>query len=47
MLVYEISGSGFESSCSHLNFTLSRGIENAVPVDFTVDDDFDILAMQV
>ena len=47
VFVYEISGSGFESSCSHLNFTLSRGIENAVPVDFTVDDDFDILAMQV
>ena len=31
VFVYELSGSGFESSCSHLNFRLRACIEQGVP----------------
>ena len=30
-LVYELSGSGFESSCSHLNFRFRSCFEQGVP----------------
>ena len=30
-LVYELSGSGFESSCSHLNFRFRACFEQGVP----------------
>ena len=31
MLVYELSGSGFKRSCSHLNFTLRACFEQGIP----------------
>ena len=31
VFVYELSGSGFESSCSHLNFRFSTCFEKGVP----------------
>ena len=33
MFVYELSGSGFESSCSHLNFRFCACFEQGVPWD--------------
>ena len=30
VFVYELSGSGYESSCSHLRYPTSKGIKNAI-----------------